>query len=81
MIKYGFIRVITDINLYILIRDEGRLYFLVYVDDFFLVLKSLKLFNVRDLLTVEFEMKVFGDSVQLFGVQIRCDRGVGIIII
>lgn len=79
--KYGFTRATTDTNLYILTRDEGRLYLLVYVDDLLLVSKSLKLLNVRDLLTAEFEMKVLGDPAQLLGVQIRCDRGAGTITI
>lgn len=82
LIKCGFIRVVADINLYVLNKDGSRLYLVVYVDDLFFVFKSLKLFNeVRDLLTAEFEMKIFGDSVQLLGVQIKRNRGAGIIII
>lgn len=75
MIKIGFKRSEADYSLYILITDEGIIYFVLYVDDILMIGSNVqKMREVKQLLSETFKIKDLGDVKQFMGLSIVYDK-------
>lgn len=80
LLSLGFKRSENDFCLYVLDCKQGKVYFLIYVDDIILAGPNLDQINYIKLkLTNEFEMKDKGKLKHFLGLEIDYDREVGMI--
>jgi ribonuclease HI len=80
LLKYGFLRCISDNGVYVKWVKGHILIFTVYVDDFIIVCKIKEfIIELREFLSVHFKITDLGDAKYILGIQIIRDRDTGVI--
>ena len=70
--EYGFVQSIADPCLYIKVDDTNIVYLIIYVDDFLIAAKDIKLIDqVADFLRQKFQLKDLGILSYYLGMEIR----------
>ena len=80
--RMGFVRLKSDVGIYVKGEGDGAVYLALYVDDLFLVGREIRrIKEVKRELNKEFKMKDLGEARFLLGIETRRQENGGVLLI